>query len=119
MTKYITVAIPDHVYEKLRKMRKNKEIVSVSGFVRHLIYLALGIYTPGQIGVRYVRRATVEEVYELRASAHMEIPEKVAIYGEHQKEIMNQLRKVIEERRKKLEEMGKEITQKQDLDQSL
>ena len=101
MTKYISVGLPDNIYFKLKEMKKRGEIMSISEFVRHLIYGALGEYQGRQI--RFIRRATIEEEVRLP----LPLPRKPkrdtkkAIYGAYQHEILKQLKIAINKRKEK------------------
>ena len=87
--KYIQVGIPMKVYEELKRMKENKEIMSISEFVRHAIYLALDM-RKGNLGSgRIVRRmVSVEEVIEWKPIKRRKDnkPPGLAIFGQHVRE---------------------------------
>jgi len=99
--KYISVGLPEKVYEQLKKMKKEGKIASISEYVRHLIYMALegGFSAPR---VKYVRRAIVEEEV-WTPPPKKEEKDVVPIYGKHTAELMKQLKIAIQKRREKLE----------------
>lgn len=105
--KYVTVALPEKIYNKLKELKRNGEIVSISSFIRHLVYLALNHY-PLKPSITYTRRITIEEEYRVQIPKREET--RQAIYGKHTAEIMKQLKSAIAERRKKLKNMDKSIT---------
>jgi len=103
--KKIVVNIPDDIYLRLKKMKEEGKIVSISSFVRHLIYVALGMYVQ-QAGATVVitRRATVEEEWRY-IEPRPKTPEErgwISYDPAVREELMRQLKQKLEERRKKM-----------------